>query len=88
VRGSRRLDSHRYIFKIPPNNDDMAAGQAREIADRGYTDVGYISPSDAYGDASLEAFTPLAERAGLKRRCRTVRARHRRRKRGDAHGVP
>jgi branched-chain amino acid transport system substrate-binding protein len=59
------VDEHTYIFKIPPNNDDMAALQVREIADRGFSEVGYLAPSDAYGDASLEAFRPSADDAGL-----------------------
>jgi branched-chain amino acid transport system substrate-binding protein len=56
---------HRYVFKIPPNNEDMAAVQVREIARRGLTTAGYLAPSDAFGDASLEAFEPSAREGGL-----------------------
>jgi branched-chain amino acid transport system substrate-binding protein len=59
------VDQHTYIFKIPPNNEDMAAIQVAEITNRGNTNVGYIAPSDAFGDASLKAFTPAARNRGL-----------------------
>jgi branched-chain amino acid transport system substrate-binding protein len=59
------VDRHRYTFKIPPNNEDMARVQAAEIARRGLGTAGYIAPSDAFGDASLKAFEPAARNAGL-----------------------
>jgi branched-chain amino acid transport system substrate-binding protein len=59
------VDQHRYTFKIPPNNEDMAAVQVREIARRGLTTAGYLAPSDAFGDASLKAFEPSARGGGL-----------------------
>jgi branched-chain amino acid transport system substrate-binding protein len=59
------VDRHRYTFKIPPNNEDMARVQVAEIARRGMGTAGYLAPSDAFGDASLKAFEPAARNAGL-----------------------
>lgn len=59
------VDKHRYIFKIPPNNADMARVQVKEIADRNLTKVAYLAPANAFGDASEKAFVPLARKEGL-----------------------
>jgi len=59
------VDRHRYTFKIPPNNEDMARIQVSEIIRRGLGTAGYLAPSDAFGDASLKAFDPAAREAGL-----------------------
>jgi len=59
------VDKHRYIFKIPPNSDDQARLQVKEIADRKLTNVAYLAPADAFGDAAEKAFVPLARESKL-----------------------
>jgi branched-chain amino acid transport system substrate-binding protein len=60
------VEQRRYSFKTPPNNDDMAAVQVRELTARKVERVAYIAPTNAYGDASEAAFLDAARRGGLR----------------------
>jgi branched-chain amino acid transport system substrate-binding protein len=55
----------RYSFKTPPNNDDMADVQVGELTRRKLSRVAYLAPTNAYGDASEQAFRAAARRGGL-----------------------
>ncbi len=54
-----------YAFKTTPNNDDMAEIQVAELVDPEIKTVAYLAPANAFGDASVKAFTAEVEKTGI-----------------------
>jgi len=55
-----------YSFRMPQSNGVMATAVVAHMQKQGIKTVGFLGYTDAYGEQWLQAFTPLAEKAGIK----------------------
>ena len=55
-----------YTFRMPQSNTVMATAIVNHMQKQGVKSVGFLGYTDAYGEQWLQAFTPLAEKAGIK----------------------
>lgn len=55
-----------YTFRMPQSNTVMATAIINHMQKQGVKTVGFLGYTDAYGEQWLQAFTPLAEKAGIK----------------------
>ena len=55
-----------YSFRMPQSNGVMATAIVAHMQKQGIKTVGFLGYTDAYGEQWLQAFTPLAEKAGIK----------------------
>jgi branched-chain amino acid transport system substrate-binding protein len=55
-----------YTFRMPQSNTVMATAIVNHMQKQGVKTVGFLGYTDAYGEQWLQAFTPLAEKAGIK----------------------
>jgi branched-chain amino acid transport system substrate-binding protein len=55
-----------YTFRMPQSNGVMATAIINHMQKQGVKTVGFLGYTDAYGEQWLQAFTPLAEKAGIK----------------------
>ena len=55
-----------YSFRMPQSNGVMATAIVGHMQKQGIKTVGFLGYTDAYGEQWLQAFTPLAEKAGIK----------------------
>jgi branched-chain amino acid transport system substrate-binding protein len=55
-----------YSFRMPQSNGVMATAVVAHMQKQGVKTVGFLGYTDAYGEQWLQAFTPLAEKAGIK----------------------
>lgn len=55
-----------FLFRLPQGNDVMAFAVVEHMKKQGIKTVGFLGYVDAYGELWLKAFTPLAEKAGIK----------------------
>lgn len=55
-----------YTFRMPQSNGVMASAIINHMQKQGVKTVGFLGYTDAYGEQWLQAFTPLAEKAGIK----------------------
>jgi branched-chain amino acid transport system substrate-binding protein len=55
-----------YSFRMPQSNGVMANAIVNHMQKQGIKTVGFLGYTDAYGEQWLQAFTPLAEKAGIK----------------------
>ena len=55
-----------YSFRMPQSNGVMAHAIVNHMQKQGIKTVGFLGYTDAYGEQWLQAFTPLAEKAGIK----------------------
>lgn len=55
-----------WVFRLPQSNDVMAYAMVEFMKKAGIKTVGFLGYTDAYGELWLKAFTPLAEKAGIK----------------------
>ncbi len=55
-----------YTFRMPQSNTVMATAIINHMQKQGVKSVGFLGYTDAYGEQWLQAFTPLAEKAGIK----------------------
>jgi len=55
-----------YTFRMPQSNGVMATAIVNHMQKQGVKTVGFLGYTDAYGEQWLQAFTPLAEKAGIK----------------------
>ena len=55
-----------YTFRMPQSNAVMATAIINHMQKQGVKTVGFLGYTDAYGEQWLQAFTPLAEKAGIK----------------------
>src|SRR5690606_33154409 len=55
-----------WSFRMPQSNGVMATAIINHMKDKGIKTVGFLGYTDAYGEQWLQAFTPLAEKAGIK----------------------
>ncbi|WP_180683204.1 ABC transporter substrate-binding protein [Tepidicella baoligensis] len=54
-----------WSFRMPQSNGVMATAIVSHMQKLGIKSVGYLGYTDAYGEQWLQAFTPLAEKAGI-----------------------
>jgi len=55
-----------FSFRMPQSNGVMATAVVGHMQKQGIKTVGFLGYTDAYGEQWLQAFTPLAEKAGIK----------------------
>ena len=55
-----------WLFRLPQGNDVMAHAVIEHMKKAGVKTVGFLGYVDAYGELWLKAFTPEAEKAGIK----------------------
>ena len=55
-----------WLFRLPQGNDVMAHAVVEHMKKQGVKTVGFLGYVDAYGEQWLKAFTPEAEKAGIK----------------------
>ncbi len=55
-----------WLFRLPQGNDVMAHAVVEHMKKQGIKSVGFLGYVDAYGELWLKAFTPEAEKAGIK----------------------
>ncbi|MFP5467882.1 MAG: ABC transporter substrate-binding protein [Gammaproteobacteria bacterium] len=55
-----------WSFRMPQSNGVMATAIINHMRDKGIKTVGFLGYTDAYGEQWLQAFSPLAEKAGIK----------------------
>ena len=55
-----------WSFRMPQSNGVMATAIVSHMQKTGIKTVGFLGYTDAYGEQWLQAFTPLAEKAGIK----------------------
>jgi branched-chain amino acid transport system substrate-binding protein len=55
-----------WLFRLPQGNDVMAHAVIEHMKKQGVKTVGFLGYVDAYGELWLKAFTPEAEKAGIK----------------------
>jgi branched-chain amino acid transport system substrate-binding protein len=55
-----------WLFRLPQGNDVMAHAVVEHMKKQGVKTVGFLGYTDAYGEQWLKAFTPEAEKAGIK----------------------
>lgn len=55
-----------WSFRMPQSNGVMATAIIAHMKEQGIKTVGFLGYTDAYGEQWLQAFTPLAEKAGIK----------------------
>lgn len=55
-----------YTFRMPQSNGVMATAIIEHMVRQKIKTVGFLGYTDAYGEQWLAAFTPLAEKAGIK----------------------
>ena len=55
-----------YTFRMPQSNGVMATAIVEHMVKQKIKTVGFLGYTDAYGEQWLAAFTPLAEKAGIK----------------------
>lgn len=55
-----------WSFRMPQSNGVMATAIINHMKDKGIKTVGFLGYTDAYGEQWLQAFSPLAEKAGIK----------------------
>jgi branched-chain amino acid transport system substrate-binding protein len=58
-------DRRRWVFKVVPNDDLMAAAILKHIAKTGVKTLGYIGVSDGYGEGYYKEVSRLAPTLGL-----------------------
>jgi branched-chain amino acid transport system substrate-binding protein len=54
-----------WSFRMPQSNDVMATAIVNHMKEKGIKTVGFLGYTDAYGEQWLQAFKPLAEKAGI-----------------------
>ena len=59
-------EKHKWIFKTPQNDIQMANAIVAHMLKKGYQNVGFIGFADAYGDSWWSEFSKLAEARKLK----------------------
>jgi branched-chain amino acid transport system substrate-binding protein len=55
-----------WLFRLPQSNAVMAHAMIGHMKKQGIKTVGFLGYTDAYGEQWLQAFTPLAEKEGIK----------------------
>ena len=55
-----------WSFRMPQSNGVMATAVVAHMQKQGIKTVGFLGYTDAYGEQWLQAFTPLAGKAGIK----------------------
>ncbi len=55
-----------WSFRMPQSNGVMAHALVSHMKEKGIKTVGFLGYTDAYGEQWLDAFKPLAEKAGIK----------------------
>ena len=55
-----------YSFRMPQSNGVMAHAIIGHMKKQGVKTVGFLGYTDAYGEQWLQAFTPMAEKEGIK----------------------
>ena len=55
-----------WLFRLPQSNSVMAYAMVGHMKKMGIKTVGFLGYTDAYGEQWLKAFTPLAEKEGIK----------------------
>lgn len=55
-----------WMFRLPQGNDVMAHAMVVHMKKQGIKTVGFLGYTDAYGELWLKAFTPEAEKNGIK----------------------
>jgi branched-chain amino acid transport system substrate-binding protein len=55
-----------WTFRLPQSNDIMAYAMVQHMKKQGVKTVGFLGYTDAYGEQWLKAFTPEAEKNGIK----------------------
>jgi branched-chain amino acid transport system substrate-binding protein len=55
-----------WLFRLPQGNDVMAHAMVEHMKKQKVKTIGFLGYTDAYGELWLKAFTPLAEKEGMK----------------------
>ena len=68
-------ENRKWVFKVVPNDDLMAAAILKTIAKAGVKKLGYIGFSDGYGEGYYKELSKLAPAAGIELTTHEVYAR-------------